>query len=88
MNCFKFVIVSLALIATVSASPSAIDVVHDMYKTCLQDFSVSCVKPKALSWLSHVTSDPIIKITEDLMIVKKDNVPQDTEVVKLIIIKI
>lgn len=86
MNCFKLVIVSLAFVAYVSASPSAVDVVHDVYKTCLQDFSVSCVKPKALSWLSHVSNDPIIRITEDLMIVKKDNVPQDAEVVNCFLI--
>lgn len=79
MNC-KFVIVSLAFVAVISASPSAVNVVHDMYKSCLQDFSVSCVKPKALSWISHVSNDQIIKITEDLMIVKKDSAPEEIEV--------
>lgn len=69
-----------ALVAAASAGPSAVDVVHDMYRSCLQDFSVSCVKPKALGWLNYVSNEPVIKITEDLLVVKKDAAPQDTEV--------
>ncbi|RZC37776.1 uncharacterized protein BDFB_010888 [Asbolus verrucosus] len=67
----KFVIIVIALTATTRADPSATDVLQDIYRTCLRDFSVNCVKPKALAWMSFVSDKPEIKVTEDLVIVKK-----------------
>lgn len=72
--------VFLAVIATPSsASPSAVEVLQDVYYTCVQDFSLECVKPKALHWLSEVAEDEEIRVTDNLMIVKKDN-PEDKQV--------
>lgn len=81
---FKLVFVHLTLIVIASASPSAVDLVQDIYKTCLKELSISCVKPKSLSWLSKVSNDPVIQITENLMIVKKDAARQDVEVLNVI----
>nr|XP_022918591.1 uncharacterized protein LOC111427605 [Onthophagus taurus] len=78
MSGFKYIVASLALINAVSANPSAVDLAQDIYQSCLQDFSVSCVKPKALNWISTVVNDEVINITDDLAIVKKDN-PDDKE---------
>ncbi|XP_023024687.2 uncharacterized protein [Leptinotarsa decemlineata] len=69
----NFLLALTALVATVAANPSAVDVLQDVYYTCLQDFSVSCVKPKALHWISEVANNQEIRITDDLTIVKKDN---------------
>ncbi|KAI4461713.1 hypothetical protein MML48_5g00010395 [Holotrichia oblita] len=68
----------ITLFCIVSAQHTAIDVIQDMYYTCLKGFSVSCVKPKALSWITNIANDPVIRITDDLAIVKKDN-PEERE---------
>lgn len=72
----KFFVYAAALGAVASASPSAVDLAQDIYRTCLQDLSVSCVKPKAIQWMSDVSHSEEIKITEDLSIVRKDNVAE------------
>lgn len=60
--------------------PSAVEVLQDMYGTCLKEFSLGCIKPKALSWISNVVDQPVIKITDDLEIVKTDE-PEHVEVI-------
>lgn len=35
------------------------------------------MKPKALAWMSLVSEQNVIKVTDDLMIVKKDNPEKD-----------
>lgn len=61
-------------IANVALSdPSAVDVMQDIYKSCLRDFSVSCVQPKALWWINHVADKRSIKLTDDLVLVKNGN---------------
>ncbi|XP_044271484.1 uncharacterized protein LOC123015675 [Tribolium madens] len=72
----KLVLV-LAVVALTHADPSAVDVLHDIYNTCLKDFSVSCAKPKALAWMSYVADKPEIKVTEDLVIVKKKSLEEE-----------
>ncbi|KAJ8952333.1 hypothetical protein NQ318_017227 [Aromia moschata] len=54
------------------ANQSATEVLHDIYNSCVRHFSVTCVKPKALHWLSEVSQSHQIKVTEDLLIVRKD----------------
>lgn len=66
----KLVLV-LSIVALVHADPSAVEVLQDIYNSCLKDFSVSCAKPKALAWMSYVSDKPEIKVTEDLVILKK-----------------
>lgn len=59
---------------------SAVDLLQDIYYECLRDFSVSCAKPKALQWITDVSDKDEIKITEDLLIVKKVNLEEELEV--------
>ncbi|XP_066154128.1 uncharacterized protein [Euwallacea fornicatus] len=67
------ILVAAALIFTVSAqSPSAIDVIQDIFSSCLKDLSIKCAKPKALGWLSDVADKEKIRISEDLVLVKKE----------------
>ncbi|CAG9860639.1 unnamed protein product [Phyllotreta striolata] len=63
----------------VLANLSAGEVLQDVYYTCVQEFDLSCVKPKALHWLSDVAEDEEIRITENLMIVKRDNPQSEKE---------
>ncbi|KAF7279543.1 hypothetical protein GWI33_007062 [Rhynchophorus ferrugineus] len=70
----KFLIVAVAVASVVGASPTVVDVVQDIYKTCLQDFSVSCVRPKALGWINYVADKDVINLTDDLALVKNNNV--------------
>lgn len=72
MVSFKLLI-TIAILSVAVADPSALDVLQDIYRGCLQQFSVSCVKPKALGWMSMVADKDVIKVTDDLMIVKKDD---------------
>ncbi|KAF2886387.1 hypothetical protein ILUMI_19786, partial [Ignelater luminosus] len=53
--------------------PSAVEVLQDMYHTCLKEFSLGCIKPKALSWISNVVDQPVIRITDDLEVVKTED---------------
>ncbi|XP_018575224.1 uncharacterized protein LOC108914017 [Anoplophora glabripennis] len=62
-----------AIISSAYAEFSAVDVVQDIYHSCISSFSVHCVKPKALQWLGSVSDNEKIKITEDLLIVKNKN---------------
>lgn len=82
----KFFFVMVAIIASsndfmtsATADHSAVEVLQDIYYTCLQDFSFSCVKPKALQWISDRSNENETKLTEELIIVKKDN-PGEMEV--------
>lgn len=70
------------ILATEDFDQSAVKVLQDIYYGCVRDFSISCAKPKALQWISDVSNNERIKITEDLAIVKKDN-PGDIEVIFL-----
>lgn len=66
-------LVAVLLVATTSytsALPSAAEVAQDIFQSCLSDLSTSCVKPKALAWLSSAVEESEIKITEDLSIVR------------------
>lgn len=49
---------------------SASDVVVDIYRSCLSQYSVNCVRPKAMSWLKAVGGQDRIRLTEDLTIIR------------------
>lgn len=72
-----FVILSLAALA--SAQYPASKLVKNIYKECLSQYSVECVKPRTLEWISRVGNDDEIKITDDLSIVKMGTL-EDEEV--------
>ncbi|CAH2059485.1 unnamed protein product, partial [Iphiclides podalirius] len=72
-----FVILSLAALA--SAQIPATRVVKNIYKECLSQYSVECVKPRALEWISRVANDDEIKITDSLSIVKVGEIEEDAD---------
>lgn len=49
---------------------SAAELITDIYKSCLSQYSTSCVKPKALSWISHAVNQDTIRINDDLTIIR------------------
>lgn len=63
-------VVALALSCGASADRSASDVASEMYNSCLSQLSVSCVRPKALAWVSEVSQQDKIRITNDLSIIR------------------
>jgi Protein of unknown function (DUF1676) len=72
------VCLTLNLVVADQSPVSAADVVADIYSSCVNKLSVSCVKPKALAWLSRVVNENEIKINGDMTIVKtSDDEPID-----------
>lgn len=49
---------------------SATELFTDIYDSCLSQYSTSCVKPKALKWISYAVNQDTIRISEDLTIVR------------------
>lgn len=76
----KILLVALLFVAVSAKEPSAVELVQDIYTSCLKDLSVKCAKPKALHWLSEVVDKQEIRITEDLVLVRKDNPAEVDEV--------
>ena len=67
-----------SLHADTTGSESASEVILDIYNSCVSKYSFTCVKPKALSWISQAVNQDVIKVTNDLSIVKTgDNEPSD-----------
>lgn len=58
---------------------SASKLVKNIYNECLSQYSVACVKPRALEWISRVSNDDEIKVTEDLSIVRIASMSPDSE---------
>ncbi|XP_028043592.1 uncharacterized protein LOC114253048 [Bombyx mandarina] len=71
------IIVLLSIVAFASATYPASKLVKNIYNECLSQYSVECVKPRTLQWISSVANDDEIKITEDLSIVKTGTVEDD-----------
>lgn len=69
------IVIALCLVTvcyqTVNANEiSAVELIGDIYKTCVSQYSTRCIKPKALSWISQAVNQDTIKISEDLTIVR------------------
>lgn len=80
---FKIALCCLAIVAGVTCQEnSASNLAADIYKGCLSQYSYSCIKPKALAWMSSVVNDDIISITDDLTIVKTGSVDSDARSAK------
>lgn len=56
--------------AGAAGQQSAAEAIADMYDSCLSSYSTSCVRPKALAWISRSINDAEIKITDDLSIIR------------------
>ncbi|GAB0087568.1 osiris 18 [Sergentomyia squamirostris] len=57
-------------VAVSCTEQSAADVVRDIYKSCLSEWSTDCVKPKSMSWLKKVAQKDEIRLTEELSLVR------------------
>lgn len=72
------IIVLLSIAAVASAQGySAANLLRNIYDECLSQYSVECVKPRTLQWMSSVANDDNIKITDNLSIVKTANLEDD-----------
>lgn len=49
---------------------SAAELISDIYKSCLSQYSTNCVKPKALAWISHAVNQDKIRISNDLSVIR------------------
>lgn len=76
----KLVILLVAVAAASAYEDSAANLAYDVYKGCLSQYSVSCVKPKALSWISRVADQDEISITQDLKVVRTGFAEQSRDV--------
>lgn len=73
------VLASMGLVTPQPYTQSAVEMLQGIYSDCLSQLSVSCVKPRALRWFEEVVDGRVIRITEDLLVVKKD-LPENQEV--------
>lgn len=73
-------IVLLSLAAYSSAHYSASNLARNIYDECLSQYSVECVKPRTLQWISQVANNDEIKITNDLSIVRTATIEEDSNV--------
>lgn len=58
---------------------SAAELITDIYQSCISQFSSSCMKPKALAWISHAVNQDTIKVTEDLAIIRTGEEESDVD---------
>lgn len=79
MNFRLTLICVVAFASCCYAQKSATEVLSDMYDNCLSKLSYSCVKPRALQWISDVAQQDQIKITNDLSIIKTGEQVADNE---------
>lgn len=52
---------------------SAQKVLIDIYRSCVSKFSLDCVKPKAIQWISNTVDNNKIKLTDELSIIRTSN---------------
>ncbi|XP_026734439.1 uncharacterized protein LOC113498577 [Trichoplusia ni] len=72
------VLLTLAAVASAN-SYTASKLVKNIYNECLSQYSVECVKPRTLQWISQVANNDEIKITDDLSIVKTATLEDDID---------
>lgn len=70
------VILTLAAVASANTY-TASKLVKNIYNECLSQYSVECVKPRTLQWISQVANNEEIKITDDLSIIKSGTLEDD-----------
>ncbi|CAG9569447.1 unnamed protein product [Danaus chrysippus] len=73
---FKFVVI-ISFAAFASGQYSASRLVRNIYNECLSQYSVECVKPRTLEWISRVAHDDEIKITDNLSIYKTSDIEDE-----------
>ncbi|XP_063706259.1 uncharacterized protein LOC134835317 [Culicoides brevitarsis] len=71
MRCRRIILtIFVYCLCTIKAEESAVDVLTDIYKTCVSNFAIDCAKPKAMQWLSDSATKDTIKLTENLSIIR------------------
>ncbi|CAH2268245.1 jg22304 [Pararge aegeria aegeria] len=73
---FKLIVL-LSIVAFASGQYSASRLVRNIYNECLSQYSVECVKPRTLEWISHVANNEEIKITDNLSIVRQATIEDE-----------
>lgn len=73
-------LIALLSLAAFANAYSGSNLAKNIYNECLSQYSVECVKPRTLQWISQVANDDEIKITEDLSIVRTGTLEEDAEV--------
>lgn len=74
MRCRWFILTLLVFYLSVTkADDSAKDVLIDIYHSCVSQFSFTCVRPKAIQWISNCADKDKIKLTDELSIIRTSN---------------
>lgn len=69
---FLSLLLAVTVIVSVTAETTVVDLAQDIVRNCLLNFHISgCVKPRALTWANKVSDDNVIRITNDLYLLKK-----------------
>lgn len=87
MNRFIVAVLAVALTASgalaaqqaMQPTQSATDLAFDMYRSCLKDFSTSCVKPKAMQWFNTALQQDEIMITDKLSVVRTGRIVSNSQ---------
>lgn len=75
-----FTVIALSASFCYAADTSATEMVQDIYESCLSKLSFSCIRPKALSWMTEAVSQDKIRITNDLSIIRTaEDTPVDEQ---------
>lgn len=67
---FALCLVTVCYRSVHAEDTSAAELITDIYKSCLSQYSTSCVKPKALAWISHAVNQDTIRINDDLSVIR------------------
>jgi Protein of unknown function (DUF1676) len=67
---FALCLVTLCYQTSNAQDISASELITEIYKSCVAQYSTSCVKPKALAWMSHAVNQDKIRLTKDMSIVR------------------
>lgn len=79
----KRIIFALCLVMTIyqpinADEISASQLLSEIFESCVKEYSTSCIKPKALAWISHAVNQDKIKITDELSIIRTGEDEFDT----------
>lgn len=67
---FAFCLVIVCYQSVNAEEISASQLIEDIFKSCISQYSTSCIKPKALAWISHAVNQDKIKVTDELSIIR------------------
>lgn len=56
---------------------TALDLLQGIYSGCVEEGDFSCVKPKVLAFISTAVKQDKIRISKDLSVVRRSDVPTE-----------